>query len=134
MNSSGASLWLTDRLVANVTDHPLLLIAIIAFLSKFLTEVMSNTAVVAVLLPVCLNASDTYGVSPEVITFTVTLSAGLAFMLPMGSPATAIAYSSGFLSRGDFMKAGLCMNVIAWIVFILVAKYYWPLLGYNITP
>jgi hypothetical protein len=32
------------------------------------------------------------------------------------------------------MKAGLCMNVIAWIVFILVAKYYWPLLGYNITP
>ncbi|MHC4197610.1 MAG: SLC13 family permease [Planctomycetota bacterium] len=134
MNSSGASLWLTDRLVANVTDHPLLLIAIIAFLSKFLTEVMSNTAVVAVLLPVCLNASDTYGVSPEVITFTVTLSAGLAFMLPMGSPATAIAYSSGFLSRGDFMKAGLCMNVIAWVVFILVARYYWPLLGYNITP
>ncbi|MFQ5862366.1 MAG: SLC13 family permease [Candidatus Brocadiales bacterium] len=132
MNTSGAAPWLTNILVGNVTEHPLLLVAIMALLAKFLTEVMSNTAVVAVLLPVCLNISHTYGISPEAITFTVTLSAGLAFMLPMGSPATAIAYSSGFLSRSDFIKAGLCMNIIAWVVFMLVAKFYWPFLGYNV--
>ncbi len=133
MNTSGAAPWLTNILVENTSDHPLLLLAIVALLAKFLTEVMSNTAVVAVLLPVCLNISQTYGISAETMTFTVTLSAGLAFMLPMGTPATAIAYSSGFLSRGDFLKAGLCMNVIAWVVFLLVAKFYWPLLGYNLT-
>lgn len=133
MNSSGAAFWLTGILVENTTHHPLLLLAVIAFLAKFLTEVMSNTAVVAVLLPVCLSIAGTYGISPETMTFTVTLSAGLAFMLPMGTPATAIAYSSGFLGRGDFVKAGLCMNIIAWAVFMLVAKYYWPMLGYGIV-
>lgn len=134
MNTSGAAPWLTGKLLGNVVEYPLLLIAVIALLTIFLTEVMSNTAVVAVLLPVCLNIAQTYGtLSPEVITFTVTLSAGLAFMLPMGTPATAIAYSSGFLNRKDFIKAGICMNFIAWGVFLLVAKFYWPLLGYNIT-
>lgn len=133
MNTSGAAPWLTNILVGNAIGHPLLLIAIMALLAKFLTEVMSNTAVVAVLLPVCLNLSQTYGISPEVITLTVTLSAGLAFMLPMGSPATAIAYSSGFLSRGDFIKAGLCMNTLAWVIFLLAAKFYWPFLGYTVA-
>ena len=133
MNTSGASVWLTGILVANTTEHPMLMLAIVALLAKFLTEIMSNTAVVAVLLPVCLNISQTYGISPETMTFTVTLSAGLAFMLPMGTPATAIAYSSGFVGRRDFIKAGLCMNAIAWVVFMLVAKFYWPLLGYNVA-
>jgi hypothetical protein len=58
--------------------------------------------------------------------------AGLGFTLPIGTPANAIAYSSGHLSIRDMMVPGAILAVASWVVFNLVARFYWPFLGIHI--
>jgi solute carrier family 13 (sodium-dependent dicarboxylate transporter), member 2/3/5 len=81
---------------------------------------------------VVLELGQNYGICAEVMTFALTFPAGLSFMLPMGTPATAIAYSSGFFRPIEMIRAGLLIVFCSWILFVLTAMYWWPLLGYQI--
>ena len=47
----------------------------------------------------------------------------------MSTPANAIAVSSGYITTRDMAKAGIVMMVIAWLVFNLTARFYWPMIG-----
>ena len=50
-------------------------------------------------------------------------------MFPMSTPANAIAVSSNYVTVSDMIKGGAIMTVLAWIVFNLVAAFWWPLIG-----
>jgi sodium-dependent dicarboxylate transporter 2/3/5 len=101
-------------------------------LSLLLTEAMSNAAVVAMLLPMSLGIAGEFGLDPRVLTLTVAVPAGLATTLPIGTPANAIAYSSGYLSLRDLVVPGAVLAFCAWVCFNLMAAIYWPWLGLNI--
>jgi sodium-dependent dicarboxylate transporter 2/3/5 len=66
------------------------------------------------------------------MALVVAVPCGLAFAMPIGTPANAIAYSSGHLRLRDRVLPGLCMAASGWLVFNLVARFYWPLLGLTI--
>jgi sodium-dependent dicarboxylate transporter 2/3/5 len=59
----------------------------------------------------------------------VAVPAGLSFILPTGTPANAMAFSSGFLRVGDVLLPGLLLNFLAVLIFNLLVWFYWPLLG-----
>lgn len=132
MEETGAAEWMGHALVGNHVNSAIVLIAIVSLASLFLTECISNAAVIAFLFPVVLGMGETWGIPPQVVTFAITFPAGLAFMFPMGTPATAIAYSSGHFRSIDLIRPGLILNFSCWILFILTALFWWPLLGYAI--
>lgn len=132
ITKSGAALWAGDFIIGSMAGSPIAMVGIFAFLAIVFTEGVSNAAIVAILLPLGLGMSADHGVSPEIITYAIAVPAGLAFMLPMGTPPTAIALSSGYLRVRDFLIQGLVLKCIALLVFFLMANYYWPLLGMNI--
>ena len=103
--------------------------AIISALSIVLTEAISNSAVVAMLMPVTLGVANDFAMDPRVMALVVAVPAGLGFTMPIGTPANAIAYSSGYLSMRDMMVPGFILAVSSWAVFNLVARLFWPLLG-----
>jgi sodium-dependent dicarboxylate transporter 2/3/5 len=109
-------------------------VAIISALSIVLTEAMSNSAVVALLMPVTLGVAADFHMDPRVMALVVAVPAGLGFTLPIGTPANAIAYSSGYLRMRDMMLPGLILALSSWVVFNLVAWLYWPLLGIHVGP
>ena len=90
-----------------------------------LTEFMSNSAVVAFILPVALSAQTKYGIPAEVITLSVTVPSGLALMMPMSTPAVAIAISSGRIDIKDTAKYGWLLSVFGCFLTIMMAKYVW---------
>jgi sodium-dependent dicarboxylate transporter 2/3/5 len=47
----------------------------------------------------------------------------------MGTPANAIAYSAGYYRLRDSLVAGATLKIVALLLFALVVKFYWPLLG-----
>ena len=110
------------------------MIAILSGLSIILTEAMSNSAVVALLLPVALGSAQALGIDPRAMAPAIALPAGLAFTLPVGTPGNAIAYSSGYLTLRDMVVPGTVLVVIAWVAFNLVAHFYWPLIGISLGP
>jgi len=129
LNRSGAAGWIADVTVARWAHSPIAVIAMISASGILLTEAMSHSAVVALLMPVALGIAQQFGIDPRVMAPAVALPAGLAFTLPVGTPGNAIAYSSGYLRLRDMLIPGSVLVVIAWAVFNLVANYYWPLIG-----
>jgi len=131
LHTSGASEWVVENSLGHIQFTPFQLIIIMACLSLILTEFISNAAVVSVMMPVGLALAASNNLSPEAATLAIALPSGLAYMMPMGTPATAIAYSSGFIPMRNFVKYGLMMIIISLIAFILVTRFYWPLIGLN---
>lgn len=108
-----------------VSDLSLLSLAVgVVFVGIFLTELVSNLALVTTVLPILYAISlaadkDFYGMA---IPFT--LAASCAFMLPMATPPNAIIFSSGRISIRSMAYAGIGANVAAWIVLVLFAMFW----------
>jgi sodium-dependent dicarboxylate transporter 2/3/5 len=81
------------------------------------------------LMPITLGVASDFGIDPRVAALIVAVPAGLSFMLPTGTPANAIAYSSGFITLRDMVVPGAILNVISWAVFNATAVWWWPILG-----
>lgn len=134
VNQSGAAVWMSQHTLARWASEPTSAILLISALSIILTELMSNSAVVALLMPVTLGMCTLLGIEPRVMALIVAVPAGLGFTLPIGTPSNAIAYSSGHLSVRDMMIPGAILAVASWAAFNLVSYFVWPLLGISVGP
>ncbi|GIW43817.1 MAG: sodium/dicarboxylate or sulfate cotransporter [Candidatus Binatia bacterium] len=132
LNRTGAASWVAHATVSEWASNGTAVILVLSAVSLLLTEAMSNAAVVAMLLPMSLGIAGEFGLDPRVLTLTVAVPAGLATTLPIGTPANAIAYSSGYLSLRDLVVPGALLAFCAWVCFNLMAAIYWPWLGLNI--
>ncbi len=129
---SGAAQWLSQHTISQWAGSPLGAIAIISALSLVLTEAMSNSAVVAMMMPVTLGVAQDFAMEPRVMALVVAVPAGLAFALPIGTPANAIAYSSGYITMRDMLLPGGLLALLAWTFVNLTARFYWPLIGISL--
>lgn len=128
MARTHAADWVATHALPRDVPGWLLLVCIATF-SIALTETMSNAAVVALMVPVGFGLCHSMGIDPVTMIYMVAIPAGLAFTLPMSSPPCAIAFSSGYYRVGDVIRPGVLLNVIALLTFLLVARFYWPLVG-----
>jgi len=101
--------------------------------SLFLTEVMSNVALVTIFLPVVGAISVGMGIPPEEMCIPVTLAASGAFMLPMSTPPNAIVFASGHLRIAHMARAGFVMNIISVLLITLFVKTLLPYLYESAT-
>jgi sodium-dependent dicarboxylate transporter 2/3/5 len=103
-----------------------LLILVIATLSIFISEVMSNVAQVIVFAPVVTGIATAIGADPLALGLPMTLAASCASMMPMGTPPNAIVFSSGHIRLKDMIRVGLVMNLISILLIVLSAYYILP--------
>jgi sodium-dependent dicarboxylate transporter 2/3/5 len=132
VSRTGAALWLSQHTISAWAGGPVAAVAIISGLSLLLTEAMSNSAVVALLMPVTLGVVADFHMPARIAALVTAVPAGLAFALPIGTPANAIAYSSGYLRMRDIVVPGAVLACSAWLLFNLFANVYWPLLGLDV--
>jgi len=129
LEKSGAASWMAERAFGQWVVNPWTAIAFFSLFALLLTEGMSNAAVIAILLPVGVGLTQRFSMDPRIVTYAIAIPAGLAFALPISTPANAIAISSNYVTVKDMAKLGAVMTVVSWIVFNLVARFYWPLVG-----
>jgi solute carrier family 13 (sodium-dependent dicarboxylate transporter), member 2/3/5 len=132
LDRSGAAKWIADQGLSGLSDSPFLVIAVISLLSLVLTECISNAAVIAILMPIGMSLEASMGIDPRIMTLAIALPSGLAFCLPMGTPANAIVFSSGFLKVREMILPGLVIQFFAWLLFLGTAWFIWPLMGLGI--
>jgi sodium-dependent dicarboxylate transporter 2/3/5 len=132
LEKSGAAQWIVSNGLKVVNPTPFVVIAVVSLVAIFLTECISHAAVVAIFMPIGMGLTKEMGIDPRVMTLAIALPAGLAYCLPMGTPATAIAYASGFLRSRDIIIPGLVVMAISWLLFLTSAWFVWPLLGLKI--
>ena len=96
----------------------------VVILMAGLTEVTSNTATTAVLLPVLGQAALASGVSPLLFLLPATVAASCAFMLPVATPPNAVVFSSGLVPGSSMARVGLVMNVTLVVLITLVVQLW----------
>jgi sodium-dependent dicarboxylate transporter 2/3/5 len=104
--------------------HPLLMIGIICLLITFLTELTSNTATTAALLPVMRGTALALGVNPLLLMIPATISASCAFMLPVATPPNAIVFGSGYVPMSKMIKGGIILNILGVIIITLIVYFF----------
>jgi len=110
----------------------LLVVMIMAAAAIVLTEGISNSAAVAILLPIGYSVGDMTGVSPAMMTLAVTIPAGLAFMLPVGSPPNAISFSAGHYSIREMVQIGWPLSLCGLaMLFVVIVLWWGPVLNVN---
>ncbi|MCX7827560.1 MAG: SLC13 family permease, partial [Verrucomicrobiae bacterium] len=114
MARTGATAWLVQALLAHLHGwSPWWIgLALIAFVI-FLTELVSNTASAALLVPIVLTLSAELGLPAAAMAASVALAASCAFMLPVATPPNAIVYGAGVVGAGTMARAGLALNLLA---------------------
>lgn len=132
MEKTGAASWMAFYLLSWFDLSPLGVIALIMLLCMVLTECVSNSAVVALILPFGLGLSESYHIDPKIIVYCIAVPAGLTFTLPMGSPPNAICYGAGYYRVKHVLLPGVLMSLCSYIIFLLVASTYWKWIGLDL--
>jgi solute carrier family 13 (sodium-dependent dicarboxylate transporter), member 2/3/5 len=99
-----------------------LLILGLTAVSLYLTEVMSNVALVNIFLPVVSGVAIGAGINPIIMLVPVTLAASCAFMLPMSTPPNAIVFASGHITIAQMVKVGFWLNILAILIIALFTE------------
>ena len=131
MSESGAALWLAEQIFSGLIESSVVFLLVIAFLSTLFTTFMSNSAVIAILLPTAISMSPAYGINPALATMTVILPSNFAFILPIATPASALAYSSRFLNLKEMIWSGSILSLMGLVFYLFLLMFYWPMIGFQ---
>ena len=132
LRDTGAAQALAENLLGSWINSGFICFLAIVVTITILTEGMSNAAAVAVMMPVGLALAAKYGIDPRAMTLGITLPSGLAFLLPVSTPVMAIIMGSGYVSPSEAFKRGLLLKLLGFLIFLAMAKFYWPLFGLRV--
>ena len=125
---SGLAIWLGELMTTlNALPLFILIIGLIAAVN-FLTEITSNLATTAMILPVLASLAFEIGVHPFGIMIGAAVAASCAFMLPVATPPNAIVFGSGYLKIPDMVSRGIVLNIFSIILIAVMVYFILPIL------
>jgi len=127
-DSSGLAVWIGNQLTVLETIPLLLLLLILITIVNFLTEITSNLATTAMLLPVLVSLAEAININPYFLLVGATVAASCAFMLPVATPPNAVVFGSKLLKIDDMVKKGFWMNIISIIILTCAVYILLPLI------
>jgi di/tricarboxylate transporter len=128
MEKTGASTMLAGGMIDAVGDFgAIALLAAFFGITMLLTEVMSNNATVALLLPIAITTAQAIEANPRAFMFAVVFAASSSFMTPVGYQTNTMIYGPGQYRFVDFVRVGAPLNLIFWILGTLLIPWFWPL-------
>jgi len=131
MESTGTAKWLAEIMLDGlrmVTPDSMLKLACLSCLifgTIFLTEILSNNATALMMLPIVVNLAKSLECSPTPFVVGICIGASAAFMLPMGYQTHMMVYGPGGYKFSDFIRIGLPLNIIVWILASLIIPMVW---------
>jgi di/tricarboxylate transporter len=132
MQSSGTALYLSRGLVETAEGFvsreylPMVMLWLVFILTLCLTEVLSNNATAVMMIPIVVTLARELDVSTTPFVMAVAVSASCAFALPMGYQTHMMIYGPGGYKFRDFLRVGIPLNLICWVVSCLLIPVIWP--------
>lgn len=106
---------------------PMAVIAGLFWLTAVLTQVISNTATALLIAPLALVTAQQTGANPQSALLVVAVAASMAFVTPIASPVNTLVMTAGNYRFTDYMRTGLIMLVLSFVVTMLMLPVLWPL-------
>lgn len=125
---TGLANWIGSQMTSLSGLPILLLILVLIAAVNFLTEITSNLATTAMLLPVLAPMALSIDIHPFVLMVGAAVAASCAFMLPVATPPNAVVFGSGYLRIPDMVRKGFFMNIVSIVVLTLFVYFILPAL------
>ncbi len=126
LKDSGASNILANGIVFLVEGQHFYLIGLlVATFIIFLTEVTSNTAAAALLVPIFISIAQSLGMPEVGLALIIGLGASCAFMLPVATPPNAVVFGTGQIKQSEMIRAGFALNLVCIFVIATIGYLFW---------
>lgn len=132
LEQTGAALWLAGHVVDGVQaivppDHKaIFVLAALYLVTTVLTELLSNNAVAALMVPIAIGIATQLGVNMQPFVIVVMFAASAAFATPIGYQTNTYVYGVGGYRFTDFLKIGIPLNILCFVTAIVVVPRIWP--------
>jgi di/tricarboxylate transporter len=132
MQTTGTATYLAESLVSLTQSFaspemlPTVTLWLIFLLTLLLTEVLSNNATAVMMIPIVIGLAAKLGVDAKPFVIAITVAASAAFALPMGYQTHLMVYGPGGYRFSDFLRVGIPLNLICWVVACTLIPLIWP--------
>jgi di/tricarboxylate transporter len=104
---------------------PVGVLAALYLLTAIFTEIITNNAAAALIFPIALSAAQQLGVDPKPFFVTIAIAASASFSTPIGYQTNLIVQAIGHYKFSDYLKIGLPLNILAFILSLFLIPYFW---------
>ncbi len=127
IENTGAAQMGAAALVSTVGDlGPRWVVGALFAVTVLGTQIIPTAALVVLMAPVALSAAEALGISPHLLMMTVAISASASFASPLSHPAHLLVMSPGGYRFVDYLKVGIPITLIAWVVAVILLPILWP--------
>lgn len=127
LEQTGLAAEATDAMVGSVeTFGPLMALILLYGGTLILTELLSNATVAVLVTPVAVALAESLGVSPRPFLVAIMIAGSAAFATPFGYQTNVLVYQMGGYRYTDFVRVGLPLNLITWIVAVVAIHWFFP--------
>ncbi len=128
LDKSGAGRMIAEFVCGFMGDNPsgMTIMAVLFLLSCGLTQFMPNTATAALLMPIGLSISEQIHASPYAVIMGITIAASCSFATPVATPPNTLILTPGGFKFMDYVKIGLPLCIISFILCVIIVPIAWP--------
>jgi hypothetical protein len=131
LSETGTAQWVADKLVPLAGGGGFVAVGVFSLLTMMLTQITSNTAAVAIVVPITIGTFQSLGLNPIPFVYIVTVAGNCGLMLPSSAGGPAVAAGYGVNLKTMFVR-GLWLTALLWLVIFLAGYLmatYWPGFG-----
>ncbi|MBZ7738090.1 SLC13/DASS family transporter [Klebsiella oxytoca] len=128
LEMTGAGKLVADQVIGMLGNNssPFMLLVVVFALSVVMTNFMSNTATVALLVPVSLSIAAGMGADPRAVLMATVIGSSCAYATPIGMPANMMVLSAGGYKFVDYAKSGIPLIIVSTIVSLILLPILFP--------
>ena len=127
LEASGAATAIASGLIGMVNNDKFLLLVVTYILTLLFTEMITNTAVAALMFPLAVAVAQQSGLEPKPFIMAIALAASFSFLTPIGYQTNLMVMGPGGYRPIDYFKVGLPLTVLVMITSLTLIPYVWPL-------
>lgn len=127
LDETGLASEATSLLLNNIEGaSPFVALVILYGVTLFATEILSNATVAVLFTPIAVAMADAFAVSPRPYLVAIMIAGSAAFATPFGYQTNVIVYQMGGYNYLDFVKVGIPLNLLTWVVGVFAIRMYFP--------
>lgn len=126
--TTGLDQWIASKLIFLGNFDIIIVIIIIVTVAIISSEILSNTATAALLIPISASLAPSIGIDPLMLMVPLTIATSFGFMMPVGTPPNAIVFATGHLSVSRMARVGLPLDIISIVMVTVLTSILVPLI------
>jgi sodium-dependent dicarboxylate transporter 2/3/5 len=125
--ATGLDKWISNQLVFVENLNYLLIILVIVTVAVLASEIISNTATAALLIPITISLASTLSIDPLLLMVPLTIATSYGFVMPVGTPPNAIVFGSKYVTAPKMARAGFPLDIMGILIVTALTTLMVPL-------